>query len=150
MITTKRLMVATMVIMSTTAVAMDSKNGVVDIRKFGLEFPHNKQDERKNTFWHKIASNCEGFDDWSQVEQRMDLFKQNNKNWMPNPLIENEHGRTARKEAKIGYSRTGNPVCGLLVMYFKQTEDAYLNKVALKGNRNLMSVMQNYEYPNKS
>ena len=145
-----RILVASaMIIMSTAVVAMDNKETIVDIRKFGLEFPHNKQDERKNSFWHKLAFECEGFDDWSQVERRMEFFKQNNSNWMPNPLIENLDGRTARKEAKNCFSKTGNPVCGLLAMYLKQTEDVYLNKMASKSNREDMNVMQKYEYPEK-
>ena len=149
MMNKRMVIVLAMVTMTTAVIAMDNKNGAVDIRKFGLEFPHNKQDERNNSFWHKLAFECESFDDWSQVEQKMELFKQNNKNWMPNPLIENLDGRTARKEAKNCFSKTGNPVCGLLVMYLKQTEDSYLNRMALKNNREDMNIMQKYEYPEK-
>ena len=149
MINARVLIASAMITMSTTVVAMNTNNAVTDIRKFGLEFPHNKQDERKNTFWHKLAIESKDFDDWTQVEERIGSFKQNNKYWMPNPLIENVDGKTARKEAKASFSKTGNPICGLLVMYFKQTEDNYLNKVALKNNREDMVVMQKYEHPHK-
>lgn len=131
---------------SIITMAMDKS--VCDIRKFGLEFLHNKQDEHKNTFWHMLAIESEKFDDWSQVEQRMNLFKQSNKDWLPNPLIENEHGRSAKKEAKEVFKKSGNPVAALLVRYLHQTEYNYLNKVALKSSRDDMLVMQKYQHPN--
>ena len=142
MISSRMIIASAIMIMGlygTSAVAMD-------IRKFGLEFPHNKQDEHGNTFWHRLVIEC---DDWSQIELKKIIFKQNNKNWLPNPMIENEEGRTARKEAKIMYCRSGNPLCGLLVMHLNDIEKNYLNQVAVKLNREMMAVAQNYEHPNK-
>lgn len=120
-----------------------------DIRKFGLEFLHNKQDENGNTFWHRLARESGKFDDWSQVTEKERIFKENNNNWLPNPFIENKEGNTARKEAKSIVRKTGNPVAALLVVYLKQSEDGYVNKVALKQNRELMAVAQKYAHPNK-
>src|SRR4029078_7838903 len=90
-----------------------------DIRKFGLEFLHNKQDENGNTFWHRLAQESGKFDDWSQVTEKEKIFKENNNNWLPNPFIENKEGNTARKEAKRTVSQTGNPVAALLLVYLK-------------------------------
>lgn len=131
----------------TTVVAMDNKKNIVDIRKFGLEFKHNKQDERKNTFWHQLARDCVTFEDWSEVEVRKQIFKRNNKNWLPNPLIVNEDGKTAKKEAKAMYNKTGNPVCALLVIHLQQIEFGYLNKMALKVSRDQMAIAQHLEFP---
>jgi hypothetical protein len=120
-----------------------------DIRKFGLEFLHNKRDENGNTFWHQLALKSDGFKDWSQVEAEKNSFKCVNKNWLPNPLIENNDNNTARKEAKIKFMRAGNPVSGLLVMHLRQQEEAFLNQMALEINREIMKVAQNMEHPNK-
>jgi hypothetical protein len=144
-----RVVVVSMIgVYSTAVIAMDNKKNI-DIRKFGLEFPHNKQDERKNTFWHKLAVECEQCEDWSEVETKKELFKQNNNNWLPNPLIENESGNTAKKEAKARYNRSGNPVCGLLVYHFQAVESEYLNKLAVKENQGLMLLVQHGRHPGK-
>ena len=145
----KKVMFSVIIVMAVynTVVVTHNKKSVVDVRKFGLEFGHNKQDERKNTFLHKLAFECEGFNDWSQAMQRIEFFMQNNKNWMPNPLVENSDGRTARKEAKESFKRTGNPVCGVFVIYLKQIEYNYFNKMALKSNRDLMAIAQYKELP---
>lgn len=150
MINAKMLMIAA-IMYSPVVVAMDNKEVIVDIRKCGLEFAHNKQDEYNNTFWHKLAIECKTVEDWSEVDQKMEQFKQNNKNWLPNPLIENRSGKTAKKKAKESYMRSGNPVCGLLVVYLKQTELNYLNTMALKSSRDLMDLAQKagLEHPNQ-
>ena len=69
-------------------------------RKSGLEFLHNKRDENGNTFWHQLALKSDGFKDWSQVEAEKNSFKHDNKNWLPNPLIENNDNNSARKKQK--------------------------------------------------
>src|SRR5438309_11365878 len=120
--------VAAIMIISGAAIA-------IDIRTFGLEFQQNKQDERKNTFLHNLAFECEDFDDWSEVMHRVELFMNDNQNWMPNPFIQNNNGKTAKEETKKNFKKTGNPVCGVLAIYFKQMEDNCLNKLAIKKNR---------------
>lgn len=143
-----RILVASaMITMSIAVVAMDNKNGAVDIRKFGLGFAHNTQDEHKNTFWHRLALKCEGFDDWSDVEKEKAFFKENNKDWLPNPLIENEKGNSARREAKASFKRSGNPVCGLLVFHLWDIEREYLNTLAVKESQRLMLLVQQGKYP---
>lgn len=131
------------------AVAMDNKKDIVDIRKAWLEFSHNTQDENGNTFWHRLAQESEKLEDWSEVTQKENVFKKNNKNWMPNPLILNHAGKTARKEAKEVFNRSGNPVAGLLVIHLRRSEESFLNMVALKPNRMLMNIAQYTEHPNK-
>jgi hypothetical protein len=124
-------------------------NEASDIRKFGLEFLHNKQDENGNTFWHRLAQESKNFDDWSQVTEKEKIFRENNGNWLPNPFIENKEGNTARKEVKSVVKKTGNPVSALLVIYFSKLEEGYAGKVALKENRELMAVAQKCPHPNK-
>ena len=125
---------------------MSSQNNV-DIRKFGLEFPHNKQDEQGNTFWHQLALVSNGFQDWKQVQEQENIFRTNNNNWLPNPLIENKQGKTAKQEAKEIFKKTGNPVSGLLAVYLRQSEEGYLDKTAQQFNREMMKVAQNMEHP---
>lgn len=134
------------VVITHNVVAMDNQKNIIDIRKAWLEFDHNKQDENGNTFWHNLVHKSERFEDWSEVKQEENVFKQNNKNWMPNPLICNNDGRTARQEAKIVFKRSGNPVAGLLVINLRQSEDSFLSTVALKDNRKLMDVAQYFDY----
>jgi hypothetical protein len=129
-----------------SVVAMDNQKDIVDIRKTWLEFSHNTQYENGNTFWHDLARASERFADWSEVQQKENIFKQNNKNWMPNLLIQNNDGRTAYQEAKVVFKRSGNPVAGLLVIYLRQSEETFLNKVALKDNRKLMDAAQYFDF----
>lgn len=138
------------VFMTNIAVAMDIENNIMDMRKAWLEFPHNKQDENGNTFWHNLARESEHFQNWSQVHEKMEQFKKDNKNWLPNILLINKNGKTARQEAKASYNRSGNAVAGLLAFVFlKQQEDNFLNKMAVKDSRDMMSYAQHYEHPNK-
>src|SRR5438132_8690831 len=116
-------------------IAMDTQNNIMDMRKAWLEFPHNKQDENGNTFWHALARESEKLEDWSQVEEKIGQFKKNNKQWMPNPLLTNNNGKTARQEAKESYNRSGNAVAGLLVMYLRTDQNNFFNKMALKASR---------------
>lgn len=118
-----------------------------DIRKFGLEFSHNKQDSHGNTFWHQLALVSNDFQDWSEVMERERIFRNNNKNWLPNPLIENNNGNTAKKEAKKIFKESGNPISGLLVVYLRKLEEGYLDKMALKINRERMIYVQHLEHP---
>lgn len=129
--------------------AMDTKNNIMDMRQAWKEFPHNKQDELGNTFWHNLARESEKLEDWSQVNEKIEKFLKDNKRWMPNILLTNNNGKTARQEAKESYNRSGNAVAGLLVIYLRSTEDNFLNKTALKDNRNMMSYAQHFEHPNK-
>jgi hypothetical protein len=128
---------ATVVLMGMYNVAI-----AVDVREFGLGFQHNKQDKNKNTFWHQLASECEDFEDWSEVNDKIELFQDNNKNWLPNPFMHNNSGTTAKQQAKKSFKKTGNPVCGLLVMYLKLQEDGFVNKMALKSNREMNFIIQ--------
>jgi hypothetical protein len=127
----------------------EQKKEIMDIRKRWLEFPHNKQDENGNTFWHQLAIESKTAQDWMEMELKMAVFKQRHNYWLPNPLIENNEGRTAKKEAKKIFSQSGNPVCALLVMYLNQNEYNFVNKVAVKSSRFLMDLGQYYEHPNK-
>lgn len=127
---------------------VDNHKQIVDIRKFGLEFQHNKQDEHDNTFWHQLAYDCDMLDDWSDIETKINKFKENNKDWLPNPLIENKNGKTAKKEAKQKFAETGNVICAALVVFFKQKEEGYLCAMALKKNRENMAIFQHLNHPN--
>ncbi|HLW72875.1 MAG TPA: hypothetical protein VKR54_02400 [Candidatus Babeliales bacterium] len=134
----------------TTVVAMENKGNtqdIVDIRTFGLEFQHNRRDEGGNTFWHQLARVSACLSDWSEVENHKEKFKQYNNNWLPNPCIVNNDGKTARQETKAVFKKTGNPVAGLLVDHLKQTEFAFLNKMALKINREQTAIAQHLEFP---
>lgn len=136
---------------STYGIVDYNQNTNVDMRKFAIEFPQNKQDEYNNTFLHHLAKDSEDFEDWSEVMQRVEVFMSNNKNWMPNPFIHNKNGKTARQEAKKIFTNTGNPVSGVLVMYLKQMEDNTVNKLALKDGREktILALQQGIEHPNK-
>lgn len=114
----------------------------MDIRKAWLDFPHNKQEECGNTFWHQLVKKAEGFEDWSEVNKEIELFMINHQRWMPNPMIRNDQNNTARKEAKISFEKNGNAVVGLLVVYLRNSESEFLNKVALQENRKLMNYAQ--------
>jgi hypothetical protein len=117
----------------------------MDIRKFGLEFPHNKQDAQGNTFWHDLAYESGRFEDWSQIQQKIKNFEEKNNNWLPNPLIKNKNGKTARQEAKKVFADSGNAVSGLLIHYLAGTEQGYFNKMALKVNRDAMANAQHVD-----
>jgi hypothetical protein len=133
---------------SNIVIAMDNPD-IIDIRTFGLEFPHNKQDENGNTFWHQLALISEVVADWAEVSQRINNFKQNNKKWLPNPFILNKNGKTARQVAEDIFNQSGNPISGLLAfVYLKQQEDQFLDKMALKANREMTAVAQKFEHPN--
>jgi len=136
---------------STYGIVDYNQNTNVDMRKFAIEFPQNKQDECNNTFLHHLAKDSKNFEDWSEVMQRVELFMSNNKNWMPNPFIYNNSGKTARQEAKKIFTNTGNPVSGVLVMYLKQMEDNAVNKLALKDQREktILALQQGVEFPKK-
>ena len=121
----------------------------MDMREFGKQFDHNKQDSTGNTFWHDLARESVKLENWSQVVAREVLFKEQNKNWLPNPFIQNAEKKTARQEAKLQFKQTGNPVCGLLAVHLRQLEEDYLNKLALKENRESMEQAQHHQYPDK-
>jgi hypothetical protein len=136
---------------SNTSIAMENVENpdIVDIRVFGLEFPHNRQDELGNTFWHNLALGSEISVDWSEMNQKMNNFKQNNKNWLPNPFILNNNGKTARQVAKDAFNQSGNPISGLLAfVYLKQQEDSFLNQMALKASREATAHAQQFPHPN--
>jgi len=128
-------------------VAASQKPAIDDIRKFGLKVPHNKQDLDGNTFWHQLAFASNRFQDWSQVVEKERIFRADNNNWLPNPLIENNNGNTAKKEAKKIFKQSGNPISGLLVVHLRKSEEIYLNRMALKTNRERMKYAQYLEHP---
>src|SRR5579864_6648895 len=67
----------------------------LDVRKMYLNFPHNKRDKAGNTFWHQLALKSAKFTDWSQVNAEIGNFMANNNQWLPNPFITNNGGKTA-------------------------------------------------------
>lgn len=134
-----------------TVVAMDYKNDaidvndvndVMDIRKFGLEFQHNQQDEHKNTFWHRLVFESARCGYWSDAQKKIRIFKDDNKGWLPNPWIENKDGRTAHKEGKIIFNATGNPITKMLITVLKLQELDYLEQVMHKESRDKMIYAQ--------
>jgi hypothetical protein len=140
--------IITIIACSTISIAMDNPD-IVDIRVFGLEFPHNKQNDLGNTFWHNLALGSEISVDWSEINQRINNFKQNNNNWLPNPFILNNNGKTARQVAEDVFNQSGNPISGLLAFVFlKQQEDSFLNQMALKASRDAMAHAQQFRHPN--
>lgn len=131
-----------------TTITMGNED-IADMRTFGLEFPHNKQDENGNTFWHQLALISEITSDWPEITQRINEFKQNNKKWLPNPFIQNNNGKTARQVAADVFKQSGNPVSGLLAnVYLKQQEDGFLNQMALRASREQTAIAQQFEHPN--
>jgi len=138
-----------MVMMAHGVNAMDTKNNIMDMRKAWKEFPHNKQDEHGNTFWHNLARESEKLEDWSQVNEKIGQFMNDNKRWLPNPLLTNIEGKTARQEAKESYNRSGNAVAARLINHLKNLETNFVNETSLQYNRNLMSCLQLFEHPNK-
>ncbi|SRR5260221_1931649 len=135
-----------LIITSYNIIAMESHKNALDISKMWLQYPHNARDEHGNTFWHQLARGSEHFTDWPEVTQKENWFKQKHKNWTPNPFIENNNKKTARKEAKDVFKKSGNPVTGLLVVYLRQREESFLYKVAVKEYRDAMPTAQYIDY----
>jgi hypothetical protein len=122
----------------------------LDIRKMWLDFPHNKQDEHGNTFWHQLAQKSAQFTDWSQVNEEIGAFMSENKKWLPNPFIENKRGRTAHKEAELIFEKCGNPVTAGVVLHLHRMEEKYLDSVAWQKSRDSMNSAQYQEHPSKN
>ena len=147
----KKIIIASLIFNITQIKSMDNYTNlnepIQDIREAFLKFPHNKQDENGNTFWHQLAYASAEFDDWSQVEKLINDFKNNNKNWLPNPFIKNKNDNTAKEEAEKIFHQSGCPVCGFLVFYLENLERNFLGAMAIKSNMELMETAQEKEHP---
>ncbi len=126
------------VIMTNYVVAMNVEKKAIDLRKMGLHLPCNAQDEGGNTFWHNLAHGSENFKDWNSLEKEInDITDSYIGGYIKGPLllnvfITNSMGRTARKEAKIVFNKSYNPVTAAYILYLKGMEKVIINASADK------------------
>jgi hypothetical protein len=65
----------------------------------------------------------------------MQQFADKNNGNMPNPLLENYDHATARKLAKAQFNKSGNPICGTLILFLREAEYMYLDRCSSQEGR---------------
>lgn len=126
----KKLLIVSLFIavMTNYVVAMKIEKNPMDLRKMGLQFSCNAQNESGNTFWHNLAHGSEYFNSWNSFEKEMDHITNSyreldkGRHILFNVFITNNMGRTARQEAKMLFKKSYNPVTGAYILYLKNAE----------------------------
>jgi hypothetical protein len=123
----------------------------VDVRFFLQDQPCNERNAAGNTFFYQLVLDCPSMVWTEELNEKLAAHVKKHGGCISNPFLSHtkiENGKevtqTASEKAEKLLKTTGNPVCGYLAEFLKQTEVMYFDHAASKqGRHRLVSQKAN-------